>query len=452
MARVRRRSPKVYTRGINPLNFGGNGRLARAQAAVSASQYLNMLVGRRRKILATASYSGFTGASGTREAFRWRVRTSRATRAIRAVILAIPCDSATSVNPYFQFTVATTVGSTQSYARIPVNTRDTGTIVPDDYFVLTQTLNKETNLTAGYQINPSTVYDIVLSATNFARAYSVTLYEETDEFFGVTERAIDYHTGVGPSTSVSGSRALLQDASRSVATKDAFDSSYLGSPVTIAGFTGGDAGNNGTFIIDGVTGESVITFVNAAATVAAFTPSCTYSIGDLAARIPGVMQEILDEDLADWNEVAYGLHQEQGGHLISWSDPINTIASGSSGTTYYNLHDTSLSGAGAYAESSPGHWVWPEKMGTYESSLLPCVFWAYAKNSAGALAAHVKLQDTAGDISGADISVTSTTAALYTVNCSIATTAADYKIAIVGNGNLTGFATVYAYGLYSYGT
>jgi hypothetical protein len=360
------------------------------------------------------------------------------------VILAIPVDSAGSVNPYFEVTVATTSGATQTYARIPVNIRDTGTIVPNDYFTLSQTLSPATNVTGGYQINPSTVYDVVLTATNYARLYSVTLFEEVDDWIGVSQHSIDNHSGVGPSTSVSGSRALLQDTSRS------FDASYLGSPLTITGFTGGDAGNNGTFIIDGVTGEHVVTFENAAATVAAFTADTTYSIGDLSARVPGVMTEILDSDMADWNNVATGLHNEQGGHLFSWADPINTISSGSSSTTYYNLHDTSTSPY--YVESGPGHWIWPEDMGTYDSSTLPCVFWAYAKNSAGVLTSHVKLGTTAGDLSGADLSITSTTAAIYTANCSVDTSVADLKFSIAGNGNLTGYAVVYAYGLYSYGT
>lgn len=442
MARIGRKVAPVYTRGVNPLNFAGNGRLARAKAGLEVAQYANMLRGRRKKILGVAHKATPTGATSSREYFRWRVHTSPSTTALWIVILAIPSDSTlTTLDSFFQVTIATTSGATQSYQPIYVNKRNTGTPVPNEYFPLSQRLSPATNLTRGYQITPNTTYDVVLHAKDYARAHTAILYEEVDEFLPQRDAVADYHKGAGPSTSVSGSRALLQDTSAS------FNSSHLGSYITIAGFTGVDSGNNGTFLIDGITGEHVVTFVNASATVAPFTADTSYSITGLDAHVPEVMHEILADEHDEIADSLYQTHLRQGGHFFSWSDPAG-IASVVS-IVGANLHDSSFSVG--YNATAPGHWVWPYKRGTYESALVPCTAWVYAKKTAGVgVDTAVRFSDSSGTL--ATLNVTSSTAAVYTGTVLLDSTATASKIDVGGIGNGTTTVTVYAYGLFQYGS
>lgn len=439
MARVRRKIPEVYTRGVNPLNFGGNGRLARAKAAVEMSQFANMLVGRRKKILGVANLSAVAGAAGSREFFRWRVRTSVSTRALWIVILAIPADSTSaSIDSYFQVTVQSPGSGAQSYQKLPINRRNTGTVTPNDYAVLSQRIAPPTNLTRVYQVAPDTAYDVVLTASDYARAQSAVLYEEVDDSLGVRSATRDQHTGTGPTFLAAGGRVAMTDSSQS------FDVSYLGSKITISGAT--TAGNNGTFTILAVSGSTSVVYDNASGASEGFAAGTSYWIGDLSAHVPGVMKEILDDDHDDVSALVYQTHLVQGGHLFSWAEP-----SGVAGTISLvgaNVHDGAFT---TYDATAPGHYVWPYKRGTYESALVPCVAWAYAKKTSAA-GGNTLLRFSASSGVLATLTVTSATSAVYTATVLLDSTLTDMKIDVIGVGNGSTGTTVYAYGLYQYGT
>lgn len=200
--------PPVYHRGRNPSNYAGNGRLVTAEAFSEAARYINMLAGRRLKVhLRRAGHSGdYAGGAGVAECCRGRFHTSPNVTALRARIVCQPVNStSTTINPQLFWEITTSNNAsagTATHGTVYVGRRKTGTIVPDDHFVIEQVMT-------GFSAN--TTYNAVLWRNDFVRIISVVLYEFPLDTVDINDAigALDY--AANPSSYYAGAEIVDGD-------------------------------------------------------------------------------------------------------------------------------------------------------------------------------------------------------------------------------------------------
>lgn len=422
-------------RGLDPDDLLGNGRLATVQACNQIAQYVNQISATRRRVLAQWSVrpGDMVGSSGTTS---WstiqyfRIRPSYQVARVRAVIVALPSDSiSAAATPGLRFARQDLDGPglVNFYRAMNIGRRDTGTLAPDDYFVLEQTLGPSTNTSGTDEIVAGGVYDMYLQGRGGARVLSVTLFEESGRLY--VDNPSD--SGDGDAFTFNGPYTQLVDASAS------FNTSILGAPITITGAT--SAGNNGTFHIFRVTNSTTIEYRNTTGVTETFAAGTRYRIRAPSLNVGRSGSPILDDDIDRMLQIPYGIWKDGGGHLFSWSNYQNPKARISLAGA--NIHDQTIT---AWSATAPGHWVWPYKQGSYEDARCPVVMWAYAiGGTTGAVYFHAN-----GVLMG-NIGIGSSIG-MYTATGYLDTTQDSALVTVGFRGDGVTAATVFSYGMYQY--
>ncbi len=424
------------TRGINPLNLVGNGRLATGISAGALALYINQISACRRRVIAQwhrrPLMTGVAGDSTWTDIAYFRVRPSYQSVRIRAVIVAAPSSNTSAAGlPALQFARQDMDGPglLNFYNIIHVGRRDTGTIVPDDMFVLSQVLGPETNTSGTDEMVPGRSYDLKLRGRGGVRVYSVTLFEESGPLYK------DDPAGVRGSVSCdftfNGPYTQIEDPAGN------FNASDIGAEIVITGATTG--ANDGSYRIFRVTNSTTIEYHNTAGVTQAFGANTRYRL-----RSPSILgvghtgAPIVDDDIERMLQIPYNIWLDGGGHLFEWSDVINPPTRTSA--TYANIHDQTTS---AWTAGTFGHWTWPYKCGTFESTNVPVTLWVHAAMAGGGTGGvrFVKNGSTIGTVS-----VTGGTA-IYTATANLDSTQTEEKIDVMLAGDGANLLTVYGFGM-----
>jgi hypothetical protein len=434
------------TRGIDPLDILGNGRLASVEAASQVAQYLNQISACRRKILAQWSLrpgdmSGVSGTTAWATIQYFRIRPSYQMSRVRACIVAIPSSSTdVAATPglkwIHQENTYGTPGLANIYRSMDIGRRDTGTIVPDDYIVLDQILGPETNTSGTDHIVPGRDFDLYLQGRGGARVISVMIFEEQGKLY--IDNPND--TGIGATidiTDVSPYGSLTVPAAQR---NGDFNNSDVGGQLVITDAT--DGANSGSFWIHLVDDEETLEYGNASAATEAFAAGTRYRIRSPSVRAPRTGSPITDDDIERFFQIPYEIWKNGGGHLFEWANELTAVTRTSA--TYANVHDQTVT---AWASNSQGYWAWPHKQGSYELARVPVVMWAQAQMGAGTGGVRFLVNGrTVGTCS------VSTTKTVTTTTGYLDSDQTDQKVDVHIAGTGAAAVNVYSFGMYQYST
>jgi hypothetical protein len=153
--------------------------------------------------------------------------------------------------------------------------------------------------------------------------------------------------------------------------------------------------------------------------------------------------DIKAAQIGDLNELLSRIWKDGGGSLFG----VRLNATKTRGTaSYVNIYDSSYA---AYNAIARGFWVWLEKMGSYESNNVPCVFWANANRAAGASAVNVRLVGSAGTLATLTFNAGGSEYQTATFNLDASQVSQKLDVLYQGNGTANS-CELYSFGAYQY--
>ncbi len=163
--------PKVWTSGLSPKYFC-NGYDVVSQSHSQLAAYVNMLAGRRRRVLYTRSarITTVAGGAGAIPAFYGEWRTSPTPGRVRMTLMTLPVsNTGATIDPYVQAQLSTDGTVYAARTALRFGHRDAGTVSPSQIGVAEQFWD---------DLDPDTTYYHYLSLNDYARVLAVTIWEE----------------------------------------------------------------------------------------------------------------------------------------------------------------------------------------------------------------------------------------------------------------------------------
>mgnify|MGYP001598549564 CR=1 FL=1 len=177
---------RPWVAGINPASFMTNGRMCTANASVMLADYVNMLAGRRLKVLVAQSLPAgqVVGETGSRLTWYFRFHTSPGVEQIRVAMIIAPADTAiddAAEEPLVLWLYQTMnpLGTLRNGATISTNKRKptAANTFPNDYLIREDIWTTD--------ITGDTDYQCILQLDDFARLLSFVVYEQQNELMNV---------------------------------------------------------------------------------------------------------------------------------------------------------------------------------------------------------------------------------------------------------------------------
>lgn len=382
MPRKRIRISPPPPRGISHLDITRNGVPAVIQSANRAARYINSIAATRLKILCQHDFgqSGEASSLNITSVYRGLIRTSSTVEKLRLQITVLPANStATGVTPNVRAILyaADSLSWTLTTPLFYTNKRGTGVPVPSDYSFIDYSwkVAQSGDLSPMQAITPNTEYIFAIWTTQYARIKNFCLYEESNDTLWKTPK-----TDTGTPDEFAKASYSLVDYTTLTDNSRTFDETYIGAPITISGAT--EDLNNGTFTIVDY-GTNTLTYDNKYGQPRSSSITATYQIKDrIIANADTAGSGIVQASVEEYRELIRDIWKYNGGHLFDWSDYDNAKTVTTSG--WESPFDAALNPT-TVADDDPGHWVWPENMGSYESDNVPCELWCSVGTSSGDL-------------------------------------------------------------------